>query len=40
MVPGCSGTPQDGYEYCIDPIAIQPKAFMERGRLNICEGDW
>ena len=40
VVPGCSGTPHTDYEYCIDPIAIQPKAITERGRLNACEGDW
>ena len=40
MVPGCSGTPQTDYEYCVDPIAIKPKEITERGRLNVCEGDW
>lgn len=39
-VPGCSGTPLNGYEYCIDPNAIPLKAITEWGGLDLCEGDW
>ena len=45
--PGCSGTPQVDWDYCVDPNAtqvVEPHSneplLTEKPKMNVCEGDW
>ena len=47
VVPGCSGSPMEGWEYCIDPNATASveadstaPSLTETDPLDRCVGDW